>query len=212
MRCYPGFGLFPFYWIIKFCMAKCSLAYTTFNNTSKVGAMNRNSPHWQTAGFALTTLMGTLFHFLYEWAGQSILVAPFSGVNESTWEHMKLLFWPMLFYSLFQWHFFRVQKNYWWIKLAQISLGQALIPILFYTYNGTFGKSPDWVNIAIFYVSVALAFRLEWWLFKENKLRWKSSWLAVILLVILAVCFITFTFMPPKIPLFRDPVTGNFGR
>jgi hypothetical protein len=43
-------------------------------------------------GYAITSLGGTILHFLYDWSGKSRLVAVFSGVNESTWEHMKLLF------------------------------------------------------------------------------------------------------------------------
>ena len=85
-------------------------------------------------------------------------MAPFSGVNESTWEHMKLLFWPLFFFALVQRPFFREQKNYWCVKLAEILLGLLLIPVLFYTYNGAFEQSPDWVNIAIF------LFR-QWWCF-----------------------------------------------
>ena len=42
-----------------------------------------------------------------------------------------------------------------------ILLGLALIPVLFYTYNGVFGHSPDWVNISIFYLAAAGAFLLE---------------------------------------------------
>jgi hypothetical protein len=45
---------------------------------------------WQLWGFAVASLGGTILHFLYEWLGEAVLIAPFSGVNESTWEHMKL--------------------------------------------------------------------------------------------------------------------------
>ena len=58
--------------------------------------MKRSLTLWQFFGFAFTSLLGTLLHFLYEWTGKSPLVAPFSGVNESTWEHMKLLYVGML--------------------------------------------------------------------------------------------------------------------
>ena len=54
--------------------------------------MKERSILWQAAGFAVVTFGGTILHFLYDWTGESILVSPFSGVNESTWEHMKLLF------------------------------------------------------------------------------------------------------------------------
>ena len=103
-------------------------------------------------------LRGTILHFLYDWTGGSILVSPFSGVNESTWEHMKLLFWPLFLFAMVQLLFFKDQENYWCVKLAEILLGLILIPVLFYTYNGVFGKSPDWINIAIFYISAALVF------------------------------------------------------
>ena len=73
--------------------------------------MKQRSILWQAAGFALVTFVGTILHFLYDWTGESILVAPFSGVNESTWEHMKLLFWPLFLFALIQRLFFKNQEN-----------------------------------------------------------------------------------------------------
>ena len=43
-----------------------------------------------------TIILGTLFHFTYEWSGNNAFVGTFSSVNESTWEHLKLTFFPML--------------------------------------------------------------------------------------------------------------------
>ena len=173
--------------------------------------MKQRSVLWQWAGFAVATFVGTILHFLYDWTGGSILVAPFSGVNESTWEHMKLLFWPLFLFSLVQWLFFRDQKNYWCVKLAEILLGLILIPVLFYTYNGVFGKSPDWINIAIFYISAALVFLFEWWAFKRDLLQCRYPRLAFAALCLIGVLFVAFTFAPPQIPLFRDPVSGSYG-
>ena len=51
---------------------------------------------WEAAGFLWTCGVGTLLHFVYEWSGENVLVAAFSAVNESTWEHMKLLFFAIL--------------------------------------------------------------------------------------------------------------------
>ena len=41
-------------------------------------------------------ILGTLLHFTYEWFGENLFIASFSAVNESTWKHLKLLFFPML--------------------------------------------------------------------------------------------------------------------
>ena len=167
--------------------------------------MKRKSFLWQWAGFGAATFGGTILHFLYDWTGKSILVAPFSGVNESTWEHMKLLYWPLFFFALVQRPFFREQKNYWCVKLVEILLGLTLIPVLFYTYNGAFGKSPDWVNIAIFYVTAALVFLFERWAFKNDKLHCKHPRLAFAGICLSGALFVVFTFAPPEIPLFQNP-------
>lgn len=173
--------------------------------------MKQWSIHWQAAGFAAVTFGGTILHFLYDWTGGSILVAPFSGVNESTWEHMKLLFWPMFLFALVQWLFFKDQENYWCVKLAEILLGLVLIPVLFYTYNGVFGKSPDWINIAIFYISALLVFFFEWWAFRNDRLPCKPQLLAFSVICLIGVLFVVFTFATPLIPLFQDPLTGTYG-
>ena len=173
--------------------------------------MKQRSILWQAAGFAAVTFGGTILHFLYDWTNGSILVAPFSGVNESTWEHMKLLFWPLFLFALVQRLFFKDQENYWCVKLAEILLGPVLIPVLFYTYNGVFGKSPDWINIAIFYITALLVFLFEWWAFKNDRLQCKHPRLALTAICLIGVLFVVFTFMPPQIPLFQDPLTGTYG-
>lgn len=71
--------------------------------------------------------------------------------------------------SCIQRPFFKAQGNYWCVKLEEVLLGLALIPVLFYSYNGVFGKSPDWVNIAIFYVTAALVFSFERRAFKKSQ-------------------------------------------
>ena len=173
--------------------------------------MKQASSLWQWAGFALVTLGGTLLHFLYDWTGGNILAAPFSGVNESTWEHMKLLFWPLFLYAMIQRLFFREQKNYWCVKLAGILLGLLAIPVLFYTYNGAFGKSPDWVNIGIFYVAAVLVFLFERRAFRRDSLRCRYPWISLALIGLIGVWFVVWTFAPPHIPLFLDPITGRYG-
>ena len=173
--------------------------------------MKQRSILWQAAGFALVTFGGTILHFLYDWTSKSILVSPFSGVNESTWEHMKLPFWPLFLFALVQRLFFRNQENYWCVKLAEILLGLVLIPVLFYTYNGVFGKSPDWINIAIFYISALLVFLFDWLAFKKDRLQCKHPWPAFATICLIGVLFVAFTFATPQIPLFQDPLTGTYG-
>lgn len=174
--------------------------------------MKRNIQLWQLMGFAVTSLGGTLLHYLYDWTAQSVLAAPFSGVNESTWEHMKLLYFPLFLYAIVQRHYFRERKDFWCIKLSGTLLGLILIPALFYTLNGAFGKTPDWINIAIFFVAAAAVFWTENRWFQRDFAFCPHPKLAFVLLCAVGLLFVVFTFLPPAIPLFRDPVTGLYGR
>lgn len=173
--------------------------------------MNRSIHLAELLGFAATSLLGTLLHFAYDLFGASPWVAPFSAVNESTWEHMKLLFFPMFLFALAEWFFFRDRADFFCIKLRGTLLGLTLIPVLFYTYNGVIGKSPDWINIAIFFIAAAAAYLSETRRFMQESTPCPSSGAALTALILLAGLFVLFTFVTPHIGIFLDPVTGGYG-
>ena len=166
---------------------------------------------WQLMGFAVTSLLGTILHFLYEWLGEAVFIAPFSGVNESTWEHMKLLFWPMLLFAFIQSFFFREHKNFWCVKLRGIILGCGLIPVIFYTYNGVVGKSPDWINIAIFFIAAAIAYIYETIQLNKESSSSSTPKICIAILCLFALLFVIFTFKTPEIAIFKDPITNTYG-
>ena len=155
--------------------------------------------------------MGVRIHFLYDWLGEAVWIAPISGVNESTWEHMKLLFVPMFIFAILQSFFFRDRADFWCVKLRGILLGITLIPVIFYTYNGVIGKSPDWFNIAIFFVSAAIAYIFETRKFNERGCVCKNPKIPIALLCLVALLFVVFTFATPEIPIFKDPLTNSYG-
>jgi cell division protein FtsW (lipid II flippase) len=124
---------------------------------------------------------------------------------------MKLLFWPMFLYAVVQSRFFRDRKDFWCVKLRGILLGLILIPVIFYTYNGAVGRSPDWLNIAIFFVAAAGVYVYEARLFEKGRVNCERPRLALGALCLLGVLFVVFTFVTPEIGLFRDPLTGSYG-
>ena len=174
--------------------------------------MRRTVWLWALFGFAVTVCGGTVLHFLYDWLGGAAWIAPFSGVNESTWEHMKLMFWPMLAVAAAESRFFGGYPGFWRVKLRGMLIGLCLIPVIFYTYNGAVGKSPDWLNITIFFVAAAVAYAYEARAMERTGRRPCSPRVAVGMMLILASLFVIFSFAPPHVGIFCDPITGNFGR
>ena len=167
--------------------------------------MKRSKVLWQVGGVTFTAVLGTILHFLYEWTGCK-LFAPISAINESTWEHMKLLFFPSFIFAIFQSLFFKdEQKGFWWVKLIGILIGLMAIPVLFYTYNGAIGKSPDWLNISFFFIALFFEYFIEYRLFKANKIKNSNKIIPLAILSIIGILFIVFTFVAPSLPIFIPP-------
>lgn len=176
--------------------------------------MKRRLFFWELGGFLFTGALGVLLHFVYEWSGGNALAGTVSAVNESTWEHMKLLFVPIFLFSVVQAGVLgRNYPNFLAVRAVSTLAGLALIPILFYTYTGILGRNINWVDIAIFFLADLAAFALDFRLLSRGR-GFSSGWRQILGLAVLwglAFCFVWCTFRPARLPLWRDPVTGAYG-
>lgn len=158
------------------------------------------------AGAIFVSVVGTLFHFVYEWSGNNIIVGFFAPVNESVWEHTKLIFFPMLIYSLYLER--KIKGEYPCISSDVIFgalAGIVSIISLFYTYSGIIGFNVAFVDISIFYISTIIAFYVVYRLALSCKTdRYKV--VAQILAVVFVLLYVIFTLYPPDIPLFANPL------
>ena len=166
----------------------------------------------QLQGFLFVSIFGVLLHFLYAWTGESPLVAWFAAVNESIWEHMKIFFFPQFLYAALESRtLFPQNPDFWCIKLCGTLLGTLLIPVLYYTLSGFFGTLFDFVNIAIFFISAAASFWWETKRLREGDLATCAPQSAIAVFLALAFLFTMFTFFPPRLPIFEDPLRGTYG-
>ncbi len=174
--------------------------------------MKKTIAYWQTGGFAFTAVAGTLLHFLFDWTDGNVVAALFSAVNESIWEHLKLLFYPMLAVAVTEYFVWGKElDSFWNIKLIGVLTGLVMIPTVYYTYTGMLGLNADLFNITIFFLAAATAFWVETKLFQRNFTGRMGKWLAITLICLLVILFTVFTFSPPHIPFFWDPITGTYG-
>lgn len=157
--------------------------------------------------FLFIATLGTVGHFLYEWTNNNIIMGYFFPVNESTWEHLKLLFFPTALFSVIEYSFVKNEiKNY--VPAVTISkiIGMLFIVTAFYTYSGVLGFKIDFINIAIYYLSVIVS------LFVKNKIISKEKFsgtncalISLIICFVISLLFILFTYNPPNIALFAEP-------
>ena len=152
---------------------------------------------------------GILLHFLYDWSNNNTVVGIFSAINESTWEHLKILFFPMLITIIIGSYYYKDVDNYLCSKTKGLILSLLFIVISFYTYTGIIGTNFASINILIFILAVIIG---EIYTYKKiNNDSSCSSIKSLIILIFLMLIFIVFTFKPPHIGLFKDPVNGTYG-
>ncbi len=165
------------------------------------------------AGFVFSVLIGTALHFLYEWSGGVSIVGVFSAVNESVWEHLKLIFVPMIVFGIIEYFVYgRKLENFLLVRLLSILLGMAVTVVTFYTYSGIIGTEFLPIDIFIFIASVYVAYRFSYKLLQTDKFTSScSKGMAILGLLLLVACAVVFTFAPPHINLFLDPTSGTYG-
>ena len=171
---------------------------------------NAKIRNYQIASAIFACIAGTLLHFTYKFFGENNFVASFSAVNESVWEHLKLLFFPMLLTTIIGYSYIEKNApNFLCSKALGIITSMLFIIIFFYTYTVIIGKSILLIDIASFFVAVILGEYLAYKLMISNLNC--NNIIAIIILTIILICFVVFTYFPPNIEIFRDPVTSEYG-
>ena len=148
--------------------------------------------------FILT--LGTLLHFTYN---GTLITSIFSSINESTWEHLKLIFFPMIITSIIGTYYYG--KKYLCIKTKYIIYAIGTMIIFFYTYTGIIGKNNTIIDILSYYIII-----ITYQIISYKKINTQCNKLYIILNIILFILFIIFTYYPPHINLFKDPVYNNY--
>lgn len=164
-------------------------------------------------GTAALLLLGSAFHFLFELLGNSFFAAPFFAVNESVWEHMKLLNTAALLWMAADW--FMAEKHLrpccFAARALALPIALLAIPLIFYFIKGALGVENLVIDILVFLVSVLLyqliVIRLE----GRCPVYSRYNKPGIFILCFLFLLFALFTFMPPHLPIFQDPPTGAYG-
>lgn len=174
--------------------------------------MPRSLLKWEIIGTIFIIAMGTLLHFVFAWSGYYRPLALIAAVNESTWEHLKIAFWPALIWAVIEYCFWwRRPPNLLVAKTASFYLTPLLIVLLVSIYTKFTGHHILALDITIFCLAVTGGQFLSFRLLKRRPLCPLANIASLCLLVFIFSCFCSFTFYPPNLPLFIDPGNGQLG-
>ena len=150
--------------------------------------------------FILAAIGGTLLHFVYGWFPNPITMI-FAPVNESIWDHLKLIYWPFLAAALLLTRKGESGCRAPWL-LSLLIICAALLGVGYWFHILLQGDSM-WFDIILYLVLMAAGFLLPRLFAPLAGKGWWSEALGV-LVALLGGAIVLFSFLPPDQILFVD--------
>ena len=135
------------------------------------------------------------------------MVGIITPINESIWEHLKLLYLPAVIFAIVEFYLLKCDQKYFFnMKACAILKGMVYIVVAYYTITGIIGKNIDIINIGIFYVASYLVSRYSYKKLDSKSMICKNIGnMGIYLLAIIFIMFFIFTFYQPNLGIFREP-------
>ena len=162
-------------------------------------------------GFLFISIIGSILHFTYDLSNHNKYVSLFSAVNESVWEHMKLLVFPSLVWTLIEVPFISSNPNFLLAKCISLIVMVLLVPTLFYLIKYIFKKSYLIIDILIFYVAVGIGQYLANVILKLNPVPSVYNYFSLIIMILIYGYFLIATVLPGEGDIYIDPNTKKKG-
>lgn len=153
-----------------------------------------------------------IFHFVYQLLPNT-LFSIFFPVNESIWEHCKLIFTSCIFNGIIEYillNKFNIKFNNFFMSLSISSI--SIVPIFLIMYLPLFYKiGPKmYLNIIIMLVSIIISQIVSYFILNMKKVN-ISKYIFIILIIISYIIFGYLTYNPIKNELFFDTKDEKYG-
>ena len=148
-------------------------------------------------------LLSFLWHFMYDWF-PSVLTSIFFPVNESIWEHMKIIFYCLLIGSVLE----KKGNNYYLNILVKPLVGVLFYLIIFIPLYLIFGESM-FISISLMLFTYIIMELLGIKISKQEELNIKA--LPIIIIILISILFSILTYYPLHNFLFFDSVKLGYG-
>ena len=155
-------------------------------------------------GIPILFIVGSIFHFIYEWSGNNFIIGLISPINESIWEHLKLVLLPTTIYWVIYPYFNQnIVKGRWLLSLF-ISIISAMLTIVsFYcVYTGAFGFESLILDMFSLLLGLTIGQLIGSHFYTYGFDI--PKYIPKLLIILLFIIFILFTITPPGLPIFQS--------
>ena len=151
-------------------------------------------------------------HFIYDWWPNS-LFSIFAPVNESIWEHMKLIFTSYVFYGIFDYLLLKKNKlnfnNFVFQLFIVPIIGIILYLIIFIPLYDNFGENMI-ISIGLLFIIIIIEEILSYLFLKYKNIKFNNI-IGVIGIIVVYIVFGYLTYKPIDNYLFFDTQESKYG-
>lgn len=162
-------------------------------------------------GAIFIIIFGSLMHFIYDWSNHNKIIGYFAAVNESTWEHLKLVIAPSFMWFIVEYHYYIGNNSLYLAKFISMIIMISIIPLIFYSYTKFTKKHLLVIDIGSFIVAVIVGHVVFHYLMKLDLSNVILMHIGIIGLIITFLRFMTHTYVPDKNFMHKDPITNKYG-
>lgn len=158
-----------------------------------------------------TVVLGTIWHFVYQISGDNLAVGLVAPINESVWEHLKIVFTPLLIVGIVQYIVAKKDRNSYWTGLLMGMVMAMLIVIFgFYLYSSLLGENLL-IDIGLYIASIIVAVYVAAFVRSTLKTTKVVDGVSIIIIVAIGLALVYLTIAPPKLAPFIENSSGTYG-
>lgn len=171
---------------------------------------------YEIAGIFIIFFLGVLWHQLYDILGQNFIVGLIAPVNESMWEHWKIVFFPIIIYSIIEYFFVKYEtRNFLFSKFISIIIFEIVCFSLTALWHYFFKEAPETLNLIVdigsYFIGIVFGQIAGYYTACKTNYKKTLFYVAILGILIHIIVFIIFTINPPKYAYFKDSTTGEYG-
>ena len=163
-------------------------------------------------GIFLIFGLSVISHFMYEWFPNDIFSILFP-VNESIWEHMKLIVTPVLVFSLIEYIIYLKKgitfNNFILSYSISIILGIILYLIIYLPIHYIFGHITI-IAVGLLFITFIIIEIISYYIMNYCSIKY-SNIIGLGVIILLYIIFGYLTYNPIEIDLFYDTIKKIYG-
>lgn len=164
-------------------------------------------------GVIVIFLLTVLYHFLYDWLPNPVF-SVFFPINESIWEHMKLLYSGIFTWGVIEYFIFRKKdisyRNFFSTLFLEMVTSIMIYLIMYLPLYNVFGENMV-ISIGLLIIVIILEEIFSYYLLSYSKENRILDRISILFIVLGFVVFLCFTYDPPRNYIFYDTVSNKYG-